>query len=193
MPVIAWLVRNWTKRGSLSQTTKLRGGGLISFWLFALLLVALDLLTKSWVFSITNEGPIFLSGDWLVLHQTTNPGGIFGLGQDLTVALTCLRMVAVGVLVFLVFRQAAENRRGLFVLALLFGGAVGNLWDNLSRWMPWPGNGEVRDFLLVDLGFWPFHPWPSFNFADACISVSFLLLVTGLAKIELEKQAKETC
>ncbi len=189
----AWLAKNWMKRGNLSPTTRLRGPALALFWCFALGLVVIDLFSKAWVFSLTAEGPVFVAGNWLVLHQTTNPGGIFGWGQGLTVPLTFLRLVAVAVLIALVFRQNPQNRRGLFVLALLFGGAMGNLWDNLSRWLPWSGNGEVRDFLRLDLGFWPFHPWPSFNFADACISVSFVLLISGLAKIELSSNPADSC
>jgi lipoprotein signal peptidase len=44
----------------------------------------------------------------------------------------------------------------------------------------------VRDFLKVDLGFWPLDPWPVFNFADSCISIGFVLLVLGVAKIQLK-------
>ena len=52
-------------------------------------------------------------------------------------------------------------------LALVFGGAVGNLIDRV-RW------GEVVDFLDV---FWKTHHWPAFNVADSAITVGVTLLL----------------
>ena len=41
----------------------------------------------------------------------------------------------------------------------------------------------VRDFIHVDLGFWPLNPWPTFNIADAGITGGFLVLAAlSLAK-----------
>ncbi|MBT8087126.1 MAG: lipoprotein signal peptidase [Gammaproteobacteria bacterium] len=52
-------------------------------------------------------------------------------------------------------------------LALVLGGAVGNLIDRVLL-------GHVTDFIQVWFGSWPF---PSFNVADAGISVGAALLV----------------
>lgn len=58
---------------------------------------------------------------------------------------------------------------------LILGGALGNGYDRaLAMFGVWPG---VRDFLHVDLGFWPLNPWPTFNIADSGISVGFVLLL----------------
>jgi lipoprotein signal peptidase len=67
--------------------------------------------------------------------------------------------------------------------------------------MPWEGNGEVRDFIRVDLGaqpgWWPdvlpwlFHPWPIFNLADSFIFIGFVLLISGLAVVDLNTGKKE--
>jgi signal peptidase II len=54
-------------------------------------------------------------------------------------------------------------------LALVFGGAVGNLIDRV-RW------GEVVDFLDV---FWRTHHWPAFNVADSAITVGMTLLIAA--------------
>jgi len=166
------------------------------FWLMVLALVAADLATKAWTHGSLPEPPALrpVLGEWLALQKVYNPGGIFGLFQGWTLPLTVLRAAAVVLLVWLVRRQPPGPGWGMFTLGLLLAGALGNLYDNLSRWAPWPGNGEVRDFLRVDLGpppdfwpasLWPFHPWPVFNLADACISVGFVLLLTGLARIHL--------
>lgn len=166
------------------------------FWLLVALLVAADLATKAWAHGRLPDPPAMepVLGRWLALQKVHNPGGIFGLFQGWTLPLTLLRAGAVVLLVWLVRRQPRGFSTGILTLALLLAGALGNLYDNLSRWAPWPGNGQVRDFVRVDLGpppdfwpggLWPFHPWPVFNLADACITVGFLLLLTGVARIQL--------
>lgn len=169
------------------------------FLLLVAALLAADLASKAWAFAAVQPGdqrPV--AGSWLSIYCITNPGGIWGLGQGLTLPLTLVRLAAVGVLLFFVHRQPRANRRGLFVLALLLAGALGNLYDNLAPWMPWPGDGHVRDFVMVHFdepGWWPgaigwpFDPWPIFNFADSCIFVGFVLLLTGAAHLSLQRRA----
>jgi lipoprotein signal peptidase len=58
-------------------------------------------------------------------------------------------------------------------LALIIGGAVGNLIDRVLL-------GHVVDFIQVYLPFIPlalFNPWPSFNVADSAISVGVAMLI----------------
>lgn len=52
-------------------------------------------------------------------------------------------------------------------LALILGGAIGNLWDRLAT-------GHVTDFLLFYIGQ---YQWPAFNLADSAIVVGAGLLV----------------
>lgn len=168
------------------------------FFLMVAALLAADLLSKSWAFTAVGEGggaqPVL--GDWLSIYCVRNAGGIWGFGQTLTVPLTIIRMAAVGVLLLFVKRQTRENRIGVFVLGLLLAGALGNLYDNLSTWMPWAGDGHVRDFVMVRFGtpgWWPgflpwlFDPFPIFNLADSCIFSGFVLLLTGAAQLTLKR------
>ena len=55
-------------------------------------------------------------------------------------------------------------------LALVLGGAVGNLVDRVRL-------GYVTDFIQVDFGIPFFDPFPSFNVADAAITVGAALLI----------------
>ena len=165
------------------------------FALFVVALVATDLFSKSVVFEAVGEyAPRkFLIGEWLSFYCIRNAGGIWGLGNEsawVTPVLTVVRMIAVVALIIFVRKQDDSNRMGLFTLGLLVAGAIGNLYDNLSAWLPWPGDGKVRDFILVDIPppswwpiGWPLDPFPVFNFADACISVGFVLLITGLSRL----------
>ena len=52
-------------------------------------------------------------------------------------------------------------------LALILGGAIGNLWDRLSV-------GHVTDFLLFYIRD---YQWPAFNVADSAIVIGAALLV----------------
>jgi signal peptidase II len=110
---------------------------------------------------------------WFQLRFIVNRGGLFGVFRDLpelwrTTLFTGVPVVAcVGLLFFLVRTPAGERalRAGL---ALILGGALGNLLDRLRL-------GHVVDFLDV---FWRDHHWPAFNFADAsiCVGVGLILL-----------------
>ena len=55
-------------------------------------------------------------------------------------------------------------------LAMIMGGAIGNLWDRLL-------SGKVVDFLLFYLGS---YEWPAFNIADSAIVVGAGLLLVEI-------------
>lgn len=100
------------------------------------------------------------------LTHIHNPGGAFGFlaGQDASVRawiFVAASSVAIG-LIFLFYRQIPKTHRFLSVaLALIFGGAIGNLIDRLRF-------GKVVDFLDVYIG--NMH-WPAFNVADSAIVI----------------------
>ena len=61
----------------------------------------------------------------------------------------------------------AHERATAIALALVLGGAVGNLIDRLAT-------GRVVDFIDV---YWSVHHWPAFNIADSAITIGVLLLI----------------
>jgi signal peptidase II len=71
------------------------------------------------------------------------------------------------VLVIWLLRLDARERMTAAALALLIGGAVGNLIDRLRT-------GRVVDFIDVYYGDW--H-WPAFNIADSAITIGVALLL----------------
>ena len=76
-----------------------------------------------------------------------------------------------GVVLLLVlahWRRLAEGPVLLRIaLALIAGGAVGNLIDRVRL-------GYVTDFVHV---YWRDHQWPDFNLADSAISIGIVLLL----------------
>ena len=133
-------------------------------------MVAVDQLTKWWALNALDDRPIDLA--WtLSLRLTFNTGGAFSLGRGLAPFLA----VAALVLVVVVARVGRLNRRSgpALAVALVLGGAVGNLVDRLFREGGGLLGGAVVDF--IDLGW-----WPVFNAADIAIVIgSALLLLTS--------------
>jgi signal peptidase II len=76
-------------------------------------------------------------------------------------------LVPVSVLLWRSSRALSSTSVGL---ALILGGAVGNLWDRLLH-------HHVTDFLLF---YYRQYEWPAFNFADSAIVVGAALLVVDL-------------
>jgi signal peptidase II len=94
------------------------------------------------------------------LFASDGPGG--GAGWLLT-GLGLGALVAVGLYFWF---TPSRDRILLVALALVVGGAVGNLMDRVT-------SGAVTDFLDVYVGL---HHWPSFNVADSAISIGIVLM-----------------
>lgn len=106
------------------------------------------------------------------LSHVRNTGVAFGMlaahgASGGMIWLVLLGAVALTVIGVFFWRTPASDRLLLVALALVLGGAVGNLLDRLA-------SGAVTDFLLVYLG--SYH-WPDFNVADSAISLGLVLLV----------------
>lgn len=105
------------------------------------------------------------------LTHVKNRGAAFGLFATLDHPLRTVLLNAIAFLVFLAvlvyaFRAAVTFTRLQSGLALILGGAVGNLIDRVRL-------GSVTDFLDFYLGT---YRWPAFNVADSAITVGVLLL-----------------
>ncbi len=136
----------------------------------ALLVLALDQLTKSWVVASLPAGGWWspVPGLWRVFRivHTTNSGAAFGIFPQQG---SFFILVAVIVVLAIVFYQQRLPINGWLIrltLGLQLGGATGNLVDRLRY-------GSVVDF--IDIGFWPI-----FNLADLSIVVGVAVLAYQL-------------
>ena len=100
----------------------------------------------------------------------TNTGVAFGLFRDFPLGVTLLGLVLFAGILLYIIRSAPADGLERAGLALLLGGAAGNLIDRFRL-------GYVVDYLDVYVG--EYH-WPAFNLADSAITVSVGLLVLGL-------------
>ena len=149
-------------------------------WLTAAIGLFADLYTKHWAVETLgppNEpaGQIHTDQKTIVLvmlQYHTNPGAVWGIAAGKTILLVATSIAALGFLFWLFATSRPDQRLGHIALGLLFAGALGNLWNRIFN------QGEVIDFIVVDLHFWPANPWPTFNIADAllCIGVALLLI-----------------
>ncbi|MBN1627544.1 MAG: signal peptidase II [Deltaproteobacteria bacterium] len=115
---------------------------------------------------LENNGVVTVIEGFLNLVHVRNRGMAFGLMNrpDPGIApylLMAVTIIAVVLILIWSFRLRLEDRRLLFGLSLILGGAVGNLIDRIRL-------REVIDFLDVYIG--AYH-WPAFNVADSAITV----------------------
>lgn len=128
-----------------------------------------DLLTKRWASATFTSEPVEVLGSFLRFRFVENTGAAFSMLQG---AGTFLSLAAMAAIVLLVW-MAGNARTGWEVTAygLIMGGAAGNLVDRLARGEGW-FDGPVIDW--IDLWF-----IPTFNVADASITVAVALLIIG--------------
>jgi signal peptidase II len=141
----------------------------ITRWVVAgvLTIVVLDQLTKSWAVGALANGPKQIVGDTVELNLTRNGGSAFSRFQGITPILA----VGAVIITFVLIRVLRRTTDRILVigLALVLGGALGNLMDRIFR-SPGFMRGHVVDFVAVG---W----WPVFNLADSCITIGGILLV----------------
>lgn len=156
------------------------------FWGTAGTVVAVDLITKIIAEStLARRVPLSLVGDWVQLRLVYNEGAAFGLhlGDHSRWIFLGLAVLALIVLGSMVRATKSGDRFRLLALALVCGGATGNLLDRLRS------PQGVVDFLDVGFRAWR---WPTFNAADSAITVGAIALALSLWMEGREQQrAKE--
>jgi signal peptidase II len=133
----------------------------------ALVIVLADQLTKSVIVSAigpaARSSRIAIIGDWLVLEYAENRGAAFGFLAGLGSLLPWASIVIVALLLNHYFRSAAPTTSETIAIALIAGGALGNLIDRIRL-------GYVIDFVSVGI-------WPNFNVADSAITIGVLIAI----------------
>ncbi|MBI9071631.1 MAG: signal peptidase II [Melioribacteraceae bacterium] len=167
---------------------------------FSFIVVLLDQITKVVVKGISipflgielkgmkYAHSINVIGDFFKITFVENPGMAFGLdfGPIAKFFLSLFSIIASIGLIIYIYKSLDKRFIFRFALALILGGAVGNLIDRVFYGLIYDYAplmyGKVVDFLNVD--FWDFtlfghtyDRWPIFNIADASVSIGVVLLV----------------
>lgn len=143
-------------------------------WLWlTIAVVLLDRATKAWFEARTIEGWRHeVIRNFIYLVHSRNPGIAFGALADSASTTTRIILIAgslvvIGVLAWLLVAGKTGSPIGNAGLALLLGGAAGNLADRIFH-------GAVTDFFEVWLG--TYH-YPAFNVADSAITIGAVLVL----------------
>ncbi len=147
-------------------------GRLRWLWL-TLAIVVIDRASKAWFETQTPEGWYQeLIHDFIYLVHSKNPGIAFGVLADSPSPWTRVFLIGGSIVVIaaLAWLFAAGHSGGTMTaagLALLLGGAAGNVTDRIFH-------GAVTDFFEVRFG--SYH-YPAFNVADSAIAVGAALII----------------
>jgi signal peptidase II len=129
--------------------------------------VVLDQLSKFLVRSnleLHTSTPLL--GNLLRLTYVENSGIVFGISVGTALPLfTGLNLLATGIICYYLYLERSGHPATQAALALVLGGAIGNLVDRLVY-------GRVVDFIDLGLGS---HRWYVFNVADSAVSVGVVL------------------
>jgi signal peptidase II len=111
------------------------------------------------------------------LTYVQNRGAAFGILSDAdlpyqSLLFSIVSILALGAIAVYAWKLPFESRLPQTALALIMGGAVGNLLDRMRL-------GYVIDYVDV---YWGRHHWPAFNVADSAISIGVALLVLDILR-----------
>jgi signal peptidase II len=152
------------------MASKKSSSGLLPWLVIALIVIVFDQFTKTLILGNFNLGESRFVTSFFNVVRVHNSGAAFSF---LAGASGWQRWFFVGLgavaAVFIVWMLKSHGGQRLFgwALALILGGALGNVIDRLLH-------GYVVDFIQVHHSGWYF---PSFNVADSAISVGAVLLI----------------
>lgn len=143
------------------------------WYILAIVVIVLDQISKHWVSAALTYGePVVFTPffNFTLLH---NPGAAFSFLSDaggwqrwfFTVVAAVVSVVLV-----IWLARVSEKRYEALALALILGGAIGNLYDRVVL-------GYVVDFIVVH---YQDYYWPAFNIADSAITVGAALLILDM-------------
>ncbi len=135
--------------------------------------IALDRWTKIWIAAHLGLGQaiVVIPKVFRITH-VLNTGAAFSMFENmnehtLRALLIAFSILAVAVVIGLLWRMGKTFTMTSVALALILGGALGNLYDRVMY-------SYVVDFLEVRI---VHYHWPDFNVADSCIVVGACLLL----------------
>ncbi|MCM1022265.1 MAG: lipoprotein signal peptidase [Muribaculum sp.] len=132
-------------------------------WLAALvimLVLIIDQAVKIWVKTNMYLGESFTITSWFQIYFVENNGMAFGMELGSKLFLTLFRIIAVGVLIWLIawLSRRQETKKGFLVcIALITAGAAGNIFDSVLYGLIFnnPLPPAVAQFLPAEGGYAP--------------------------------------
>lgn len=160
------------------------------FWPVMVAVTACDYATKrladTFLVPHSMPRPVIADWDWFRFTLVHNPGAAFGLhvGTHSRWIFMALTIVALVILGRLYHSTRPGDSTRVLALALVCGGAVGNLLDRIFS------PSGVVDF--IDIGINEMTRWPTFNVADMAVSFGAFLLAWVLWEEDREAVGEVT-
>jgi signal peptidase II len=146
----------------------------LGFYSLALFTALIDQIVKIVVLSFFYEGQILpVIPKFFNLILTYNPGVAFGVFSGIDsdtnryIVLAITTSIALTAVFIFACGEIGKCVRGKVALALIVGGAIGNMVDRIRI-------GKVVDYLDF---YWGNYHYPAFNFADSCIFIAVVILL----------------
>ena len=148
-------------------------------FVIAAVVIVLDRVSKLWIEAHIKAGhAIVVIPKIFRLTHVLNTGAAFSLFESIKSPLAVRNMLvgfsvlAILVVIVLLWRMGRDLTATSFALALILGGAAGNLYDRIRY-------AHVVDFLEVHI---VHYHWPDFNVADSAIVVGACLLLLEILR-----------
>jgi len=139
----------------------------------ALPVILLDQVSKRWIaHSLSPVDSLVILENFFHIRHLRNTAGAFGSFSWMSInVFIILTLGAIGVMGFLFYKLKTHQHAPAAGLALIVGGAIGNLIDRIML-------GSVIDF--IDIHYYAYH-WPAFNMADSAITIGTFILAACIA------------
>lgn len=145
------------------------------------IIAVIDQITKTIMLNWLEPGePVNIIGDWFRFYLLFNPGAAFSMGENSTWLFTCIQIAFI--LGVAIYSPKVTDRWVGVGLALIAGGAAGNLMDRLFR-EPQFFLGHVVDFISVG-------NFAVFNIADSAITVGVIVFVVAMFTEEIREHRR---
>ena len=138
---------------------------MLLYLILSILFVIADQVVKMWIlnnFSL-HEGMEFIKGIVSILY-VRNTGAAWGMFEGKMFFFYLITAVAVGTLLYLMFKEKGKSKLLLTAYSLILAGAVGNFID------------RIRLGYVVDMFKFEFIDFPIFNVADICLTFGVIFL-----------------
>ena len=138
-------------------------------FIIIILTFGLDRLSKVYVINLIekSQSELFIN-DFLNITLNWNTGIGFGLfSLNAGIMYNIISALILLIIIYLIYLMVNGDNVLKLIIALIIGGAIGNLYDRLTYF-------AVPDFIDLHVG--DFH-WFTFNFADISISLGIIAMI----------------